>query len=737
MKMITSFMFLLCLKLGYATLLDHGPFDPTLTFPQWYRDTHGVPLGLCRSTAFSTTVQGATMCFPLTPSTTAFAGNVGPEVFYMNAQYKYKPGSANGLNFYYLAGLEASYLPGPEPVKGQEWVFSRIRIAINFNNPALSGDYTITHPYGVETFRNVQATSTNVLQGSQAAVYYTNDVPLGAGDFEGALNGQVGPFLSWDTGLITVGSEKFIGDPNVPHTFTGSPYGTNFIRVSGPQGVQICSLGEPFCVEVDATTTALHITELQVMGQVWTAPIPTKFKVQRATISTETLGTDTYNYIDVWATSAPKTQLLLSGVGIDSMIMHETVVGGINKGVYHSHIRMTTAAPRSVYVTETSANPAVITEEVSLADIVSALATYNTDTRTIIISAMSSVSTAKLVADIGLSAPVDVTNGYTGILPTSAEPPIEVIVTSSMGGIVRIGVKVNGISDYTGFTGTITVPTTTTVSQFTSTTLGSLPTNAIIILQPNQGTITKSGTNFQFTPKANAVLGTDSFEYVLYDVASNTVSSLITYPLNIIQGSTPPVASPDQYGSTVKVVKVLNVLSNDKPGSTNLNDAIAKTSVKIVSAPPATSAQITVNPDGTINFTGLIAGTYSFTYTVSNSNPTNPAVSTPTKVDVTVFTVAESITYTKNTYVTGKWTITFSTNYFGPALTNQVGSCYLTQNNGVTLAAPGTLIVSGLPMDATGKFSSPNVATPVPTGTSQITCKTSNGASRVIAVAFK
>ena len=738
MKVIVSFVFSVFLvKFGYATLLDHGPLDPVVTFPLWYRDNQGTPLGLCRSTGFSPSVQGATMCFPLTPTANAFAGNVGPEVFYMNAQYKYKPGAANGLNFYYLAGLEASYIPGPDPTKGQEWIFSRIRIAINFNNPALNGDYTITHPYGVEKFSNVQATDSNVLQGGQAALYFTNDVPLGAGDFEGALNGQVGPFLQWDTGFITVGSEKFIGDPNVQHTFTGSPFGTNFVRVNGPPGVQICTPGEPFCVEIDATTTAFHITELQIMGQVWTAPIPTKFKVQRATISTETVGSTTTSFIDVWATSAPKTQLVLSGTGIESMVMHESIVGGVNKGVYHGHMKLTTPAPRSVYITETSANPAVITEEAGLADIVTALATYNTDTRTLTITAFSSVSGATLVADIGLASRVDVTNGYNAVLPALAEPPLDVVVTSNMGGIVHIGVKVNGLSDFIGYTGVITTPTLTSVSQFASTTLVSLPSNAMIVLQPSQGSITKSGTNLQFTPKATTVLGSDSFKYVLYDVVSNTVSSLITFPLTIIQGSTPPVGFPDQYGSTVKVVKVLNVLSNDKPGSTNINDAIAKTTVKIVSAPPATSVQISVNPDGTINFNGLVTGSYSFTYTVSNSNPTTVATSAPTKVDVTVFSSAEAITYTKNTYVTGKWSIVFSTNYVSSTFTNQLGSCYLTQNNGATLPAPGTLIVSGLPMDATGKFAGTNLATPIPSGNAQITCKTSNGASRAIAVLFK
>jgi len=738
MKMIASVVFsLLLASSAYAVLLDHGPLDPTLTFPQWYRDRTGTALGLCRSTTSSPTVLNTPMCFPLSPVPSAFPGNIGPEAFYMNAQYKYKPGAANGFNFYYLAGLEASYLPGPDPTKGQEWVFARIRIAINFNNPALNGDYTITHPYGIEKFTNVQATDTNVLQGSQAAVYYTSDVPLGASDYEGALNGQVGPFLTWDTGMITIGNEKFIGDPNVPHSFIGSPSGTNFVRVEGPPGVQICTIGEPFCVQIDATTTALHVTELAIMGQVWTAAIPVKFKVQHATLSTELVGDTLTNYVDVWATSAPKTQLLLSVNGIGGMVMHESIVDGVNKGIYHGHIKTTSAVPRSVHVTETSANPNVITEEAGLVDILTASASYFADTHTIAVSATTSVIGAKLIADIGLASQVvvDTTTGYTGDLPVNVQPPMEVVITSSSGGIIRVPVKVTGTNEMTAYPGTITVPTVVTVSTFSSTPLPTLPANAIIVLQPNQGSITKSGTTFQFTPKTTAVVGSDSFKYVLFDSLSNSVSSLITFSLNVVQGSTPPTTSPDQYGSTVRVAKVLNVLANDKPGSGSANDAILVKSVKIVSAPLATQATVVANADGTITFTGLVAGTFSFTYTVSNSNPTSPAVSAPTKVDVTVFSVAEAITYTKNSYIGGKWNIIFSTNY---ALTNQLGSCYLTQNNGVAIAAPGTLIISGLPVDATGKFGVPtSLSTPVPSGTAQITCKTSNGASRAIAVTYK
>lgn len=45
--------------------------------------------------------------------------------------------------------------------------------------------------------------------------------------------GSSGPFFTWDTEIDTlvVAGTQFLGDPNVAHTFTGSPHGTNFLKV--------------------------------------------------------------------------------------------------------------------------------------------------------------------------------------------------------------------------------------------------------------------------------------------------------------------------------------------------------------------------------------------------------------------------------------------------------------------------------------------------------------------------
>ncbi len=66
-------------------------------------------------------------------------------------------------------------------------------------------------------------------------INFTVDVGLVPGVFTGALNGAIGPFLTWDSDLPVLDQQgrEYIGNPNIGHTVTGSPFGTNFFRVQG------------------------------------------------------------------------------------------------------------------------------------------------------------------------------------------------------------------------------------------------------------------------------------------------------------------------------------------------------------------------------------------------------------------------------------------------------------------------------------------------------------------------
>src|SRR5262249_46339779 len=75
----------------------------------------------------------------------------------------------------------------------------------------------------------------------------TQDIGLTAGAFGLALNGGIGPFLRWDSGLPLVDAlgDSFFGDPAVEHAITGSPTGNNVFRISGPNvgGLTATSVG--------------------------------------------------------------------------------------------------------------------------------------------------------------------------------------------------------------------------------------------------------------------------------------------------------------------------------------------------------------------------------------------------------------------------------------------------------------------------------------------------------------
>jgi hypothetical protein len=181
---------------------------------------------------------------------------------------------AAGVNLRYVAAVEAAFASG-DVVDGDQVSFARIRF---FADVPVPGTYTVTHPYGVEVFE-VPAI------GAGREIQFTRDVGIGgAGDFTGALKGDIGPFLVRAAGPITVGTETFIGDPNVLQTVTGSPFGTNFLRIQGPGGIDVSE------------------NQFTVAGKLFTTvTLPTPLVVDRSTYNRNA----TQAQIDVFALSPP------------------------------------------------------------------------------------------------------------------------------------------------------------------------------------------------------------------------------------------------------------------------------------------------------------------------------------------------------------------------------------------------------------------------------------------------
>ncbi|MFJ4345165.1 hypothetical protein [Pseudomonas sp. NPDC089401] len=220
--------------------VDPGPYSlANGHFAGWYQDSHGRALDLCLTKAVSSRVAGAPgapayMCTLLpTPGVfddtqpIAFPSNFPDEAFWFTADAAIVD-AARGIDLSYGTAIEAAFA-AEEPAEGDQVSFARVRIRVDVPT---AGTYVVTHPYGVEVF--------DVPAGGRRAINMTRDIGIaGAGDFSGALKGDVGPFLRSINGPYTEGNERFIGDPNLDERVTGSPFNTNFVRIEGPNGLDL------------------------------------------------------------------------------------------------------------------------------------------------------------------------------------------------------------------------------------------------------------------------------------------------------------------------------------------------------------------------------------------------------------------------------------------------------------------------------------------------------------------
>lgn len=139
----------------------------------------------------------------------------------------------NGGDALLVLAREATFGGSDEAVRdGDQVSFSRVRIRAD--NLVPGATYTVTHPYGVDTFRNVE--------GGPRGINFTEDTgcalspnPRSPGcNFRDATFGRVDPFLTWDPRFAPAPPKGYVGDPGRLHRVTGSPRGTNFFRIVGP-----------------------------------------------------------------------------------------------------------------------------------------------------------------------------------------------------------------------------------------------------------------------------------------------------------------------------------------------------------------------------------------------------------------------------------------------------------------------------------------------------------------------
>lgn len=215
-----------------------GPVDPVTGFPKFYQDSNGLALEQC----LVAPVENPADPCGLGPIRGVFnlpnpAAPVSvPDNFPVEVAYTFDTAlmTTNGGGKALFVMAYTGFFPsGAAFLDGDQTTFARIRFRVD--NMVPGETYTITHPYGVDVFTNVA--------GGRRGINFTEDIGLvpirfaipGVFDpFALPLESRADPFLKWDPAVAPAAPAGFIGDGVLPHKVVGSPFGTNFFRIAGP-----------------------------------------------------------------------------------------------------------------------------------------------------------------------------------------------------------------------------------------------------------------------------------------------------------------------------------------------------------------------------------------------------------------------------------------------------------------------------------------------------------------------
>ncbi|MCY1274336.1 Bacterial Ig domain protein [compost metagenome] len=631
--------------------VDPGPYTAsTGHFPHWYQDSDDLSLELCQSKAQSPSAPGSYMC-TLIPEPgvfddtqpMVFPNNWPSELFWFAAETDIP--AVGGSNYeleVYVAAIEAAFAQ-EVPRVGDQQSFARIRIRASIPTP---GTYRVTHPYGVETINVTAAQIAD--KGGRRAINMTRDIGIGApGVFNGALTGNVGPFLQGSgapypaTNPETGEQEFFIGDPNVPSTVTGSPFGTNYVEISGPAGT-------------------IRTDVFSVSGKIFDSRSATPVDIERASYRRTSQGTR----LEVFANGPAdadfcyrETLELVEG-GTEPACLAEMVNDG--SGFFFAHNPAPGVIPPFVVVTATDPSDATKPTSVSreVTDVVKiGTARYSWADKSLTIEASSSDEVQ--IPDLAAQGFGRLTKA--GVLQTLrvtdlAQPPAVVTVKSARGGADTEAVVVVGSAPEetpnlapvanpdnvsTGFG----VPVTINLLANDTDEDGDLPLSITGLTQPadGSGTVVLNGSNavvYTPPPVVNSPL-TATFTYSAMDLRGKA-SAPATVSVTVSPNQ-PPVGTADTGATLGGTPLTLNVLTNDSDPE---NAALT-----VVNLTPPAAGRGTVSTDGTsITYTPPATVTSAFTATFSYQvRDAAGALSAPIGVSVQVSPRPAAETFTVTT----------------------------------------------------------------------------------------
>ena len=387
-----------------------GPIDDSPTgggFPISYTDTNGVRLEICLDTRDPFCIP-APLPDPAAPM--SFPENFPEEAFWWSGEAVMD--TVNGGEALLVLANEAAFATG-DPAVGQGVSFGRVRIRVD---NLVEGDYVVTHPYGVDEFA-VGADTAN----DDRSINSTEDVGdlAGGSDFTGILGSRVGPYLVWDDSEPAPPA-GYLGDPTVPHAVTGSPYDTNFFRITGPAGAFTGSASA--CPGItDGSCIETNLFNVQ-------AKKATRAGIQASRVDLVDDGDS--RFVDVFAFSTADQEILVKGTGIT-----QTLMRGAN-GKYFVRVPVTNGIPADLVLVNRTDHPdtmsrIVTTDHVHISD-----AEFDNDHQQLTVSAFSSEAAAALSLSgfTSVSSSQGSDGSVTFVVDGVEVPPPFVTVTSSGGG---------------------------------------------------------------------------------------------------------------------------------------------------------------------------------------------------------------------------------------------------------------------------------------------------------------
>lgn len=399
---------------GGAGLAAVGPIAGETGFPVWYKDTNGVRLELCLEAANP-------LCgflpgdVPNPDAPLSVPDNFPEEAFWMLAGAGMD--TNNGGRALLTLALEAAF-GGGAPASNDQIAFGRVRIWVDNLQPGAT--YVVTHPYGQQSF--VADTA------DRRGIRFTEDI--GIGSFAGPLSSRIGPFLSWDPAVAPAAPAGFIGDPNVEHQVTGSPYGTNIFRIEGPG---IGSPGSPFlCPGHEAALDCIETNLFSLQGKLATNA---GLDITQALYDRNAQGQTTLN---LYASSEADQAIQIKK---DPNGYFSTTLAQADGARYYARIN-TPSLPSTVTLVNAGDVPPTV-KSAALIDLVTITrAEYDADSDTLLVEAVSS-DQLNGGPTLTLEGFGDLINGEI-TLGAVAAPPISVTVRSSAGGSDSEQVRVSG-----------------------------------------------------------------------------------------------------------------------------------------------------------------------------------------------------------------------------------------------------------------------------------------------------